>query len=98
MTDQNSKSPALLRIVSLVLATFLFIAMTEQDARHDNHQRWLAEARRRQETHLLADGDHPGRTTIASRGHYGSHGGRMVDRRPRRDAIFLVQQPGCELR
>ncbi len=55
MPSPTQQSQALLRIVSLVLAVFLFITMTEQDARHDTHQRWLAEARRRQEAGTLAD-------------------------------------------
>jgi hypothetical protein len=97
MPSTSSKSPALLRIVSLLLATFLFIAMAEQDARHETRQRWLADARRQQETHLLAHGDHSRRTTLAGAGYHGSHGRRMVDDR-RHESIFMAQQPGRELR
>lgn len=64
MPPQTPRSQALLRIVSLLLVTFLFIAMTEQDARHETRQRWLAEARRRQETQLLAHAI-PSRATVA---------------------------------
>lgn len=78
MPPQTSRSQALLRIFSLLMATILFIAVAEQDARHDNHQRWLAETRRRQEAHLLAGRDQAHRFAIAGAGHDSQHTGPTI--------------------
>lgn len=78
MPPQTSRSQALLRIFSLLMATILFIAVAEQDARHESHQRWLAETRRRQEAHLLAGREHSHRSAIAGAMHHGRHTGPTV--------------------
>lgn len=70
---------ALLRIFSLVMATLLFIAMTERDSRHNAHQRWLAEQRRRPADHRLAVSAPRSFRETGSYQH-GSHGAAMMAR------------------
>jgi hypothetical protein len=72
MPPHAAKSQALLRIITLVLATVLFIAVAETDARHDKHQRWLAETRRRQESRMIAH-RHDHRRTVALGGRHHGH-------------------------
>lgn len=95
MPSPTQQSQALLRIVSLVLAVFLFIAMTEQDARHDTHQRWLAEARRRQETGMLADSTHAHRPAV---GNGRTHGGRRDWERIQTAQSFGVRSTDADWR
>lgn len=72
MPPQPSKSQALLRVISLMLATVLFIVIAERDGKHDSHQRWLAESRRREAEHRLMA--HSPRTPYTSGRHgYISH-------------------------
>lgn len=90
MPSPHQQSQALLRIMCLVLAVFLFIAMTEQDARHETHQRWLAEARRRQEAGLIATSTSADRFAHGTVRTYGSYGSASPSR-----TASLYETPGA---
>jgi hypothetical protein len=78
---------ALLRIFSLVAVTLLFIAMTERDSRHDAHQRWLAEQRRRPMEHRLAVN---ARRSVGP--HFGSHASAMMGLCSERTSLRLTDR------